>query len=203
MFYEQIIDERLKNGIELLITICHFELPIALLEKYGGWRDRRTIAAFVRFAGTMFRHFKGKVKYWLTFNEINMLMHLPFGGAGVYFQQGEDPEKVKYQVAHHELVASAMAVKLGHSIYPNYQIGCMLAGGTYYPWSCNPKDVWSAIQQDHVNYFFSDIQVRGHYAPYALKKLERQGIMPVMEREDTAILAEGTVDFVSFSLGAD
>lgn len=198
-FYEQIIDECLKNGIEPLITICHFELPIALLEKYGGWRDRRTITAFVRFAETLFRRFKGKVKYWLTFNEINMLMHLPFGGAGVYFRQGEDPDRVKYQVAHHELVASAMAVKLGHSIDPDYQIGCMLAGGTYYPWSCNPEDVWSAIQQDHVNYFFSDIQVRGRYAPYALKKLERQGIMPVMEPEDTAILAEGTVDFVSFS----
>lgn len=198
-FYERIIDECIKNGIEPLITICHFELPVVLLEKYGGWRDRRTITAFVRFAETLFRRFKGKVKYWLTFNEINMLMHLPFGGAGVYFQQGEDPEKVKYQVAHHELVASAMAVKLGHSIDPNYQIGCMLAGGTYYPWSCNPEDVWSAIQQDHVNYFFSDIQVRGSYAPYALKKLERQGIMPVMEREDPAILAEGTVDFVSFS----
>lgn len=198
-FYEQIIDECRKYGIEPLITICHFELPIALLEKYGGWRDRRTITAFVRFAETLFRRFKGKVKYWLTFNEINMLMHLPFGGAGVYFRQGENPDQVKYQVAHHELVASAMTVKLGHSVDPDYQIGCMLAGGTYYPWSCNPEDVWSAIQQDHVNYFFSDIQVRGRYAPYALKKLERQGIMPVMEPEDTAVLAEGTVDFVSFS----
>ena len=139
------------------------------------------------------------MKYWLTFNEINMLMHLPFGGAGVYFQQGEDPDRVKYQAAHHELVASALAVKLGHSIDPAYKIGCMLAGGTYYPWSCNPEDVWSAIQQDHVNYFFSDIQVRGRYAPYALKKLERQGIMPVMEPGDAEVLAEGTVDFVSFS----
>ena len=198
-FYEQIIDECRKYGIEPLITICHFELPIALLEKYGGWRDRRTIDAFVRYAETLFRRFKGKVKYWLTFNEINMLMHLPFGGAGICFQEGEDPDKVKYQAAHHELVASALAVKLGHSIDPDYQIGCMLAGGTYYPWSCNPEDVWSAIQQDHVNYFFSDIQARGRYAPYALKKLERQGIMPVMEPGDTEILAEGTVDFVSFS----
>ena len=198
-FYEQLIDECLKYGIEPLITICHFELPIALLEKYGGWRDRRTIDAFVRFAETLFRRFKGRVKYWLTFNEINMLMHLPFGGAGVCFQPGEDPEKVKYQVAHHELVASALAVRLGHSIDPEYKIGCMLAGGTYYPWSCNPEDVWSAIQQDHVNYFFSDIQARGRYAGYALRKLERQGIMPVMEPEDAKILAEGTVDFVSFS----
>ena len=199
VFYEQIIDECRKYGIEPLITICHFELPIALLEKYGGWRDRRTVDAFVRFAGTLFQRFKGKVKYWLTFNEINMLMHLPFGGAGVCFREDENPDKVKYQVAHHELVASALTVKLGHSIDPTYQIGCMLAGGTYYPWSCNPEDVWSAIQQDHVNYFFSDIQVRGRYAPYALKKLERQGITPEMAEGDTEILAEGTVDFVSFS----
>lgn len=198
-FYEAIVDECLKYGIEPLITLCHFELPVAMLEKYGGWRDRRTIHAFVKLCEALFRRFRGKVKYWLTFNEINMLMHLPFGGAGVCFRPGENEDQVKYQVAHHELLASALAVRLGHEIDPNYKIGCMLAGGTYYPWSCNPEDVWAAIQQDHVNYFFSDIQVRGYYAGYALKKLERQGILPVMEPEDAAIMAAGTVDFVSFS----
>lgn len=198
-FYESIVDECRRYGIEPLITLCHFELPVALLEKYGGWRDRRTIQAFVRLCETLFRRFRGKVKYWLTFNEINMLMHLPFGGAGVCFQPGENEERVKYQVAHHELVASALAVQLGHEIDPSFRIGCMLAGGTYYPWSCDPEDVWAAIEQDHVNYFFSDIQVRGYYAGYARKKLERQGIMPVMEPGDAEILAKGTVDFVSFS----
>ena len=198
-FYESIVDECRRYGIEPLITLCHFELPVALLEKYGGWRDRRTIQAFVRLCETLFRRFRGKVKYWLTFNEINMLMHLPFGGAGVCFQPGENEERVKYQVAHHELVASALAVQLGHEIDPSFRIGCMLAGGTYYPWSCDPEDVWAAIEQDHVNYFFSDIQVRGYYAGYARKKMERQGIMPVMEPGDAEILAKGTVDFVSFS----
>ena len=178
------MDECRRYGIEPLITLCHFELPVVLLEKYGGWRDRRTIQAFVRLCETLFRRFRGKVKYWLTFNEINMLMHLPFGGAGVCFQPGENEDRVKYQVAHHELVASALAVQLGHEIDPSFRIGCMLAGGTYYPWSCNPEDVWAAIAQDHVNYFFSDIQVRGYYAGYARKKLERQGIMPVMEPGD-------------------
>ena len=198
-FYDKVFDCCKKYGIEPLVTISHYEMPYALVEKCNGWEGREIIGYFETYCKTIFERYKDKVKYWLTFNEINMLMHLPFGGAGVYFQQGEDPEKVKYQVAHHELVASALAVKLGHNIDPDCQIGCMLAGGTYYPWSCNPEDVWSAIQQDHVNYFFSDIQVRGRYAPYALKKLERQGIMPVMEPEDAAILAEGTVDFVSFS----
>ena len=198
-FYDKVVDELLKYGIEPLITICHFELPVYLLNQYGGWRSRKTIVAFERYAAALFRHFKGRVKYWITFNEINMLMHLPFGGAGVCFAPGEDPEKVKYQVAHHELVASAKAVQLGHAIDPEAKIGCMLAGGTYYPWSCDPEDVLAAIQQDHVNYFFSDVQVRGRYAPYALKKMERLGVTPQMEPGDLEALAAGTVDFVSFS----
>ena len=198
-FYEELIDTLHGYGIEPLITLCHFDLPMALLEKYGGWKDRRTIDAFTRYCATVFRRFKGKVKYYLTFNEINMLMHLPFGGAGAVFEPGENKDKVKYQIAHHELVASAKAVALCHSIDPDAKVGCMLAGGTYYPWSCDPEDVFSAIQQDHVNYFFSDIQVRGRYAPYAIKKMERMGVTPQMEPEDEAILRAGCVDFVSFS----
>ena len=198
-FYEELIDTLHGYGIEPLITLCHFDLPIALLEKYGGWKDHRTIDAFIRYCDVVFRRFKGKVKYYLTFNEINMLMHLPFGGAGAVFGPGEDPDKVKYQIAHHELVASAKAVALCHAIDPEAKVGCMLAGGTYYPWSCDPEDVFSAIQQDHVNYFFSDIQVRGRYAPYAIKEMARRGVTPRMEPEDEATLRAGCVDFVSFS----
>lgn len=198
-FYDQLIDTLLRYGIQPLVTLCHFDLPVALLEKYGGWKDRRTIDAFLRYCRTVFARYKGKVKYWLTFNEINMLMHLPFGGAGAVFLPGEDPDKVKYQIAHHELVASALAVQLAHAADPENKVGCMLAGGTYYPWSCDPEDVFAAIRQDHVNYFFSDVQVRGRYAPYAIQEMRRRGVTPRMEEADTAILQEGTVDFVSFS----
>lgn len=199
IFYENIINELLKHGIEPLVTICHFDLPVALLEKYGGWRSRKTIECFERYAKTLFERFKGKVRYWITFNEINMLIHMPFCGAGVLFAPGEDKDKVKYQVAHHELVASARAVQIGHEIDPESKIGCMLAGGTYYPWSCDPEDVLAAIRQDHVNYFFSDVQVRGYYARYALKDLERRDVMPQMEPGDLDELKKGNVDFVSFS----
>ena len=198
-FYDELIDTLRGYGIEPLITLCHFDLPVALLEKYGGWKDRRTIDAFLRYCRTVFERYKGKVKYWLTFNEINMLMHLPFGGAGAVFGPGEDPDRVKYQIAHHELVASALAVRLAHEIDPANRVGCMLAGGTYYPWSCDPEDVFAAIEQDHVNYFFSDVQARGRYAPYAVKMMARRGVTPRMEEGDAAILREGTVDFVSFS----
>ena len=173
-FYDGLIDALLAHGIQPLVTLCHFDLPVALLERYGGWKSRRTIDAFLRYCRVVLERYRGKVKYWLTFNEINMLMHLPFGGAGAVFEPGEDPDKVKYQIAHHELVASALAVRLAHQIDPANQVGCMLAGGTYYPWSCDPEDVFAAIGQDHVNYFFSDVQVRGRYAPYAVKMMARR-----------------------------
>ena len=137
--------------------------------------------------------------YWMTFNEINMLMHLPFMGAGISIREGENELQVKYQAAHNELVASAMATKLAHEINPDFRIGCMLAAGQFYPYSCNPADVWDALSKDRNNYFFIDVQSRGAYPSYAKKFLERNGIALEMGAEDERILRENTVDFIAFS----
>lgn len=198
-FYEEMIDTMRSYGIEPLVTICHFDQPLHLLDTHGGWRSRKNIDAFLKYSGALFQRFKGKVHYWLTFNEINMLMHLPYGGAGILLKPGENREQVLYQAAHHELVASALAVKLAHEIDPENKVGCMLAGGSFYPWSCDPEDVLTAQQKDRVNYFFIDVQTRGAYPRYALLELDRKGITPKMAPEDTGILKSGTVDFVSFS----
>ena len=198
-FYEELIDTLHGYGIEPLITLCHFDLPMALLEKYGGWKDRRTIDAFTRYCETVFRRFKGKVKYYLTFNEINMLLHLPFTGAGLVFHPGENVQQVQYQAAHHELVASAKAVKLAHEKMPGAMVGCMLAAGQYYPRTCAPEDIRAAQEADRDNYFFTDVQARGAYPVWAEKRMERAGIVLQTEPEDEKTLREGTVDFVSFS----
>lgn len=198
-FYEQIIDELLKYRIEPVVTICHFDLPLALEEKYGSWRSRKVVDAYVRYCDAIFRRFRGKVKYWMTFNEINMLMHMPFLGAGIRFREGENRNQVLYQAAHHELVASALATKLAHEIDPENQVGCMLAGGQYYPYSCKPEDVWEAMEKDRDNYFFIDVQARGAYPPYAERKLERLGIRLETRIEDAQLLKENTVDFIGFS----
>lgn len=198
-FYEEQIDTLLGYGIEPLVTLCHFDQPTRLLELHGGWRSRKNIDAFLRYCEVVFNRFKGKVHYWLTFNEINMLMHLPYGGAGIRVLPGENRAQVLNQAAHHELVASALAVTMAHTIDPLNQVGCMLAGGSFYPWSCNPEDVLTAQQKDHVNYFFIDVQARGAYPRYALKEMQRQGSMPRIETEDAEILQRGAVDFVSFS----
>ena len=198
-YYDNYIDELLKYGIEPVVTICHFDMPLALVEKYGSWRSRKLIDCYVRYAETLFARYKEKVRYWITFNEINMLMHLPFMGAGIRFEEGENPLQVKYQAAHNELVASALATKRAHEINPGFQIGCMLAAGSVYPYSCNPLDVWESMKKDRENYFFIDVQVRGEYPSYAKMLLEKEGIHLEMGADDAAILRENTVDYISLS----
>lgn len=198
-FYEDFIDELLKYNIEPVVTICHFDLPLTLVEEYGSWKSREVIDAYVRYCEAIFKRYNGKVKYWMTFNEINMLMHLPFMGAGIMFEEGENKLQVQYQAAHNELVASALATKLAHEINPENKVGCMLAAGDYYPYSCKPEDVFAALGKDRENYFFIDVQSRGEYPNYAKKFLERNNIQIEMGAEDEQILRENTVDFIAFS----
>ena len=198
-FYEELFKECRKYNIEPLVTITHFDVPMHLVENYGSWRSRELVGFYENLCRVLFTRYKGLVKYWLTFNEINMLLHLPFMGAGIYFEEGENKEQVKYTAAHHELLASAIATKIAHEVDPENQVGCMLAAGANYAYTCKPEDVWAAKKTDRENYFFIDVQSRGEYPAYALKELERKGIELPIEDGDLDILKENTVDFISFS----
>ncbi|MGF2055919.1 6-phospho-beta-glucosidase [Vagococcus fluvialis] len=198
-FYEELFKECRKYNIEPLVTITHFDVPMHLVENYGSWRSRELVVFYENLCRVLFTRYKGLVKYWLTFNEINMLLHLPFMGAGIYFEEGENKEQVKYTAAHHELLASAIATKIAHEVDPENQVGCMLAAGANYAYTCKPEDVWAAKKTDRENYFFIDVQSRGEYPAYALKELERKGIKLPIEDGDLDILKENTVDFISFS----
>ena len=198
-FYEELFKECRQYNIEPLVTITHFDVPMHLVENYGSWRSRELVGFYENLCHVLFTRYKGLVKYWLTFNEINMLLHLPFMGAGIYFEEGENKEQVKYTAAHHELLASAIATKIAHEVDPENQVGCMLAAGANYAYTCKPEDVWAAKKTDRENYFFIDVQSRGEYPAYALKELERKGIELPIEDGDLDILKENTVDFVSFS----
>lgn len=198
-FYEEIFRECRKYQIQPLVTISHFDCPIWLIQKYGGWRSRRLIDFYLHLCEVLFTRFREYVNYWLTFNEINMILHAPFMGAGICFEEGENEEQIKYQAAHHELVASALATRMAHEINPENKIGCMFAAGSAYPYSCKPEDVWQALLTDQENYFFVDVQARGYYPPYAEKRLRKNGIFPLMEEGDSEILERYPVDFISFS----
>lgn len=198
-FYDELFDECRKFGIEPVVTIVHFDAPVACTKKFGSWKSREMIACYLKYCETIFKRYKGKVRYWLTFNEINMILHLPFMAAGILFEEGENADESKYRAAHHELVASAMATKIAHEIDPENRVGCMLAAGQYYAYTCDPKDVFAAMQKDQSNYMFIDVQSRGRYPEYARKMFERKGYKIGITEEDEKILAEHTVDFISFS----
>jgi len=199
LFYENIFKELRKYKIEPIVTLTHFDIPMHLVKKYGAWRSRKVIDCYQKYVTTVLTRYKGLVKYWLTINEINMILHAPFTGAGICFEEGEDELAIKYQAAHHQLVASALATKIAHEVDTNTVIGCMLAGGNNYPYACRPEDYQYAMQKDREGYFFIDVQARGYYPNYAKKLLQKNNIILHMEPGDEALLRENTVDFVSFS----
>ena len=203
-FYDDLFDELLKYNIEPVITLSHFEMPYYLTQEYGGWTNRKLVDFFVRYALCVMERYKNKVKYWMTFNEINNQTNTAvdiFGwtNSGIRFSKYENPKKALYQAAHNEMVAAAIVTKKGHEINPDFKIGCMIGFVPFYPYSCDPEDIMQAVESMHERYHFSDVMCRGHYGSYAYKEWEREGTAPVMEEGDSDILAQGTVDYIGFS----
>jgi 6-phospho-beta-glucosidase len=200
-YYDDLLDELLTHDIEPIVTLSHYEMPLHLSMEYGGWTNRKVVDCFIRFAETVFERYKAKVKYWITFNEINSILMSPFISGGILRDQVEE-EKVfqaTYQAAHHQLVASAMAVEACHRIIPDGKIGCMVLGMINYPNSPHPGDVLAALQDQHKTFFFTDVQVRGHYPSYMNRFFEEHGITIDKQPEDEEILQNHLVDFVSLS----
>lgn len=203
-FYDDLFDELLKYGIEPVITLSHFEMPYHLAESYGGWINRKVINYFVKYAVTVMEHYKNKVKYWITFNEINNQSNTSsdiFGwtNSGVKFSDYQNPREAMFQAAHHEFVASALVVKKGHEINPEFKIGGMCGWVPIYPYSCNPEDVITAVEEMHERYYFMDVLVRGHYPAYAKSMWKKQGVTLQVEEGDAEILTEGKIDYVGIS----
>ena len=209
-FYDDVFDELIKYGIEPLVTIYHSDLPYNLTQELEGWYSRETIDLFIKYCEVIFNRYKNKVKYWLTFNEINT-MTMPFVGAlasgylkdledGAEIFQVKDNPQIRYQSLHHQLVASAKAVKLGHAINPDFQIGCMIAAAATYPLTCNPKDILLAQKREQlVVDFCGDVHVRGEYSHFVQPYLKSLGVELDFTADDRRVLKEGVVDFYSFS----
>ena len=202
-FYDDLFDELLKYGIEPVITLSHFEMPYNLA-KNGGWINRKVIDYFVKYAVTVMERYKNKVKYWITFNEINNQSNVSadiFGwtNSGIKPTTYDNPREVMFQAAHHEFLASAIVVKKGHEINPEFKIGGMCGWVPIYPYSCNPADVMTAVEDMHERYYFMDVHVRGHYPAYAKAMWKREGINLKIEEGDDKILAGGKIDYVGIS----
>ncbi|MBF4551409.1 MULTISPECIES: glycoside hydrolase family 1 protein [unclassified Pseudoclavibacter] len=197
-FYDRVLDELEKHGIEPLVTISHYETPLHLAQQYDGWVSRELIGFYERYARVLFERYGSRVKYWLTFNEINSVLHAPLLSGGILTPKEQLSEQDLYQAIHHELVASALATKIAHEVAPNAQVGCMLIAMPVYPLTPSPADALKVMDVDHSNLMFGDVHVRGEYPGFALRLFKEKGIDLNITDEDREIL-KNTVDFISFS----
>lgn len=197
-FYDQLIDECRRHGMEPLVTLSHYETPYHLAKTYDGWCSRKMIGFFKRYVNTVMERYKGKVHYWLTFNEINSILHNPYLSGGILTPREQLSKNDLYQAIHHELVASALVTKMAHEIDLDNKVGCMVIGIPSYPLTPNPDDVIANMEQDRHNLYFTDVQARGAYPKYLNRYFKENGIQIQMEEGDEEIL-KNSVDFISFS----
>lgn len=203
-FYDDLLDELIEAGIEPLITLSHFEIPYHLYEEYGGFTNKKLIDFFVHYAETVMERYKDKVKYWLTFNEINNQGNgqndvLVWTNSALIFEEGDNREELTYQAGLNELIASAKVVRLGRQINPDFQIGCMMAYVPVYPYSCNPEDMMASLKLMNERYFYNDVHARGTIPSFTLKYWEQQGFEIDYSEEELQALKEGTVDYIGLS----
>ena len=198
-FYDDLFDECLRHGIEPLVTISHYETPLHLAKTYNGWMSHDLIEFYERYVRTIFTRYRDKVKYWLTFNEINSVLHEPLLSGGIMTPKEGLSLSELYQACHHEFVASARAVKIGHEIIPDAKIGCMILAMPTYPLTPAPDDMIAVMQAEHFNDFFGDMHVRGVYPGYMKRYFRENDIEIRATEEELRLLREHTVDFVSFS----
>jgi 6-phospho-beta-glucosidase len=198
-FYDRVLDECEKHGIEPLVTISHYETPLHLAEKYDGWVNHALIGFYERYARALFARYGSRVKYWLTFNEINSVLHAPLMSGGINTPADQLSKTDLYQAVHHELVASALATKAARELAPSARVGCMILAMPAYPLTPDPDDVMASMTTERTNLAFGDIHVRGEYPGYYLRSLREQGVELRITDEERNLLKQYTVDFVSFS----
>ncbi|MEG0684996.1 MAG: family 1 glycosylhydrolase [Coprobacillus sp.] len=199
-FYDELFDELLENGIQPLITISHYETPMELVEKYGSWRNRKLIHFFENYCKVIFQRYKDKVKYWLTFNEINNMRRHADYAAGIIFNGNEvSQNQIIYQAAHYIFVANALAVKHCHEIIPDAKIGCMLSLSNVYPYNCDPVAVLETQDIRRGSLFYSDVMIKGEYPTYIYRVWEEKNCYPEMDDNDLEIIRNNTCDFLAFS----
>ena len=201
-FYDSLIDEIIKDGMEPVITMCHYDIPLYLVTEYGGFANRKVIDFFVRYATLLLERYKGKVKYWIVCNQVNLLPTVMFGSLGIYDDQTtpDKMEELMYQAVHNQFVACAKVKELGKKIDPEAHLGTMIADGIMYPATCKPKDVVMTLKKNRMQeFFFPDVQLRGEYPVYALRYFAEKGIHLEITKEEEELLKNNTMDFLAIS----
>lgn len=198
-FYDNVFDELLKYNIEPIVTISYYETPLNIVEKLGGWDNREMLSHFIKYCDVIFKRYKDKVKYWMSFNEINNMIKLPYLAGGVYITDESTRLKREYQASHNLFVAHAKATEMLKQINPNALMGCMLSLSGIYPETCKPEDIFGAYQFRRKSLMFSDVMIRGEYPSYSKRIFEENNINIDIKPGDLELIKNNTCDYLSFS----
>ncbi|MDN4090166.1 glycoside hydrolase family 1 protein [Paenibacillus polymyxa] len=198
-FYDRLIDSIIRHNMEPIITMAHYDMPIHLVTEYGGLANRKVVDFFVHYAKVLLERYGDRVKYWIVFNQVNLVPTVEFNSLGIYSGQSENMEELMYQAVHNQFIACALTKEIARTVAPSALIGTMLADSTSYPATCKPEDVIYTMKKNRMQYFFSDVQFRGQYSGYALRYFEDTGIKIVQEPDDSRILTENKMDFLAVS----
>jgi len=198
-YYDDLFDEMLERGMEPIVTLSHYETPLHLVEKYGSWRNRKLIDFFLKYCTTVFERYKNKVKYWMTFNEINNIRRMPWPAAGLKIEEDENEQQVIYQASHNMFVANSLVNKKFKKIIPDGKIGCMLSLSNVYPHTPNPKDVFETKELRRRSLFYGDVMIRGEYPSYINRIWDEENVEVKMEQGDLEIIEAYTSDYLAFS----
>lgn len=198
-FYDKLINEMNKRGLEPIITMSHYDMPLYLVTEYGGFANRKVIDFFVNYASVLIKRFKGRVKYWIVANQVNLVPVVQFGSLGIYHGQAENMEELMYNAVHNQFVACAKIKKIANNVDPNAKIGTMCVVATQYPASCKPKDVIFAQKKNRMQYFFSDVQLRGEYPEYAKRYFDENDIEINIKEGDEELISNNKMEFLALS----
>ena len=198
-FYDKVIDEIVKNGMEPIVTMLHYDIPLNIVTKYGGFKNKAVIEMMVRYGKVLLERYADRVRYWIPFNQINLIQYCGFKSLGLVLDQSENFEEDQYRAIHNQFLINAKLKEIAKEMPENPQIGIMLADCTFYPHTCKPEDVSFAMTRNRMQYFFSDVALRGSYPRPMLRWFSENNIHIEITEEDERLLQENTSDYLAFS----
>lgn len=198
-FYDNLIDEIIKNDMVPVITMSHYDIPLNLVLEYGGWPNKKLIDFFVNYAKILLDRYGNRVKYWTVFNQINLLPTVQWGSLGVYSEYADNMLQPLYQGAHNQYVACAKVKEYADTLDYDLMIGTMSSDQTVYPATCKPEDVVFALEKNRMQYYFTDVQFRGEYPDYALRYFDEHDVTIDYDEAELKLIKENTMDWFGIS----
>lgn len=198
-FYDDLFNYMHQKDIEPIVTINHYELPLNLVQEYGGWYNRKLIKLFVNYSKVILNRYHKQVKYWIVINQINLIHFEAFASLGILMDKVENYQQAKYQAIHHEFVASAMVTEFAHRLDPNLKMGVMLADSITDPMTASPEDTLLTFKKNRLQYYFGDVPIRGKYPKFILNYFEANNIKLDIKESDLEVIKNNPSDFLCIS----